>query len=641
MSEPVRHVYDPHAADPAGGGQGPRSRSAAEDPLAELARILGEGAAHPVRPEHVVEVGRRTLPKSPAPAQVSDLEAELFESLRSSVAPEDRVRGDFEREVPRIIPQHPVDDHDIASLRSYAASEPIEDPIVAAPTEPAPVDPRWADYYAYDDGVAAGSYDPAFDPGPAPAVDLDAAFAAEIHRTRRGEPQRPTFDEFDPTEIARAAREASPYAAEDGVILPHSMAEEYEARQLPHESGRSGFKIAAAVVGVLLAGGAALAGWKLYGDPKSRGPVLVQADGKPLKILPDPTKPPPVGEGEVALKRDTNVDGSKIISLQEDPVEHVAGRTPEGREVRVINPGAQRPSSPDQPHTVKTVVVRPDGSIVSDGAQVRGPGGAAPSAAPAPTAPAPEAKAPDVPPVPTVPPTMVPVTTTRVTTQSAAPMLPQAAAIPPSIAVPQTEAAPVAPAGKAVSVPMPIPSPGRPTTAAAPVPTVPVETPTRPVAAPPPVKTVTTTPIVPPKPVAPKPSTTAPQGTGAPMALGPVAPRLASTPQEPPRAAAPPPPTRVAAPTPITPSAAPASGGGEWMVQISASKSEADARRSFSDAQRRFSALSGKALDVQRADLGAKGTYYRARVPAGSRDAAAALCSQIQAQGGQCMVTRR
>ena len=93
-----------------------------------------------------------------------------------------------------------------------------------------------------------------------------------------------------------------------------------------------------------------------------------------------------------------------------------------------------------------------------------------------------------------------------------------------------------------------------------------------------------------------------------------------------------------AAPTPLAPAAA---GGGDWMVQLSATKSEADARRSFADAQRRYSALSGRPLDVQRADLGARGTYYRARVPAGSREAAAALCSQIQSQGGQCMVTRR
>lgn len=616
MSEPMRHAYDPHATGPVDAGQGHRARPMAEDPLAELARILGEGAAHPVRPEHVVEVGRRTLPKSPAPAQISDLEAELFETLRSSVAPEERVRGDFEREVPKIIPQHPVDDHDIASLSGYSGAEAAEDPIVAAPVDPAPVDPRWADFYAYDDGISAGSYDPAFAGGATQAVDLDAAFAAEIHRARGGEAPRPTFDEFDPAAIARAAAEASPYVADEAVILPHSMAEEYEARQLPHEGGRSGFRIAAAVVGLLLVGGGALAGWKVWGDPKARGPVLIQADGQPLKVLPDPTKAATVADGEISLKRDTKVDGSKIVSLQEDPVEHVSGLTPEGREVRVINPGTQRPTSPDQPHTVKTVVVRPDGSIVSEGTQVRPPNGAAPTA-PAPATPGPTAAAPSAPPVPSVPPPMVPVTTTRVTTQPVVPTLPQAASVAqPVPMVPVTpapaEAAPAAPAGTVVDVPMPIPAPPRPAATA-------------------PVRTVTTTPVTPQRPQA---------SAGAPLALGPVAPRLASAPAQP--AAPAPTPARpqptAAAPTPLAPAAA---GGGDWMVQLSASKSEADARRSFADAQRRYSALSGRPLDVQRADLGTRGTYYRARVPAGSREAAAALCSQIQSQGGQCMVTRR
>jgi hypothetical protein len=92
------------------------------------------------------------------------------------------------------------------------------------------------------------------------------------------------------------------------------------------------------------------------------------------------------------------------------------------------------------------------------------------------------------------------------------------------------------------------------------------------------------------------------------------------------------------APTPITPAAG---GSGDWVVQISASKSDVEARRSLTDAQRRFSALAGKSGDVQRADLGTKGTYYRARFAAGSREAAAALCAQVQAQGGSCLVARR
>ena len=627
MSDPMRPVNDLDTASEEAALRRPM-RDAAEDPLAELARILGESTAHPVRPENVVELGRRVLPSKPAPQQITDLEAELFESLRSSVAPEERVRGDFPREMPPIIPQHAVDDHDIASLGAIAAPE---DPMPTPVAREMSPDPRLADYYAYDDGISAGSYDPAFSGAAPEAVDLDAAFAAEIHRGRVGEPPRPTFDDFDTDAIAAAAREASPYVADDAVILPHSDREEFEAQRLPREGGRGGFRIAAVVVGVLLAGGGALAGWKVLGGKTLGGPVVIHADNEPMKVRPDPTRAPQPGDGEVSLKRDTKVDGSRIVSLQEDPVEHVSGRTADGREVRVINPGAQRTTNTDQPRAVKTVVVRPDGSIVSEDGAAAAPQGTPPAASPS-----------AVPPgtaVPTPPPGSAAAPTRTVTTSpvtavppSATPSVPPVPTVPalPNAAAPEAPAMSASPAPvatpQAVAVPVPLPAPPRPV-AAEPARTAAVD-PVKPTA-PAPIKAPT--PVAPPKAVAqPK----APSTSGAPLALGPVAPRLATQTQEPP----------TSAPAPAAPAPAPvaaASASGDWAVQISASKSESDARRSLSDAQRRFSALAGKSGDVQRADLGAKGVYYRARFVAGSREAAAALCAQVQAQGGQCLVAHR
>lgn len=676
MSDPLRQPPVSGQRAPTDPGRGGRNGVVDEDPLAELARILGE-TMHPVRPENLVEVGRRTLPQRPAPQQVSELEAELFETLRASVAPEDRVRGSFEREVAPVIPQHPVDDHDIASIGAWAAPEPEPQPAAvvreapraaprpaapsapaaherlpeayfqqarmmqaAAPVAPQPpaapapaqvrtqteaADPRWADYYAYDDGISAGSYDPAFDhSAPVPAVDLDAAFAAEIRRNRdvpgrEAAAREPTFDDFDQAAIAAAAREASPYADEGAVIRPHSAREEYAARQMPREGGGKGFRIAATLVGLVLLGGGGLAAWKTMGSGGGAGaPAVILADGKPLKILPDPTKAAP-GDDEISLKRDTAVAGSKIVSLQEDPVEHVPGRTSDGREVRVINPGAPRAATADQPHSVKTVVVRPDGSIVSD-------------EPPKPAAPVVSAMPPQAePPMPATPPT---------------PAVPKVSAVPPVAAQPPSmpsalppvpRASPDAPAPiKTVTVTPVQVAPPTPTPApkVTPPPTVPQAAP--PVQATPPVKTVTTTPIVPPKPVAPpKPATTAAPTGGAPMALGAVPPKLASAPQ--PQAA----PPKPVAPPQLAPPPAAASGGGDWMVQLSASGSDAAARSSFAAAQRKHPGLAGKSVDVQRADLGAKGVFFRARVAAGSREAAAALCQQIQSQGGQCMVTHR
>jgi hypothetical protein len=581
-------------------------RAAIDDPLEELARILGETTGFATHPEVPVETGRRgDAPARTVPQQLSALEAELFDELRASVTPDIRVRGDFEREVTPPIPQHPVDDRDIASLRIGAARAEPEPPRSAEGTEA-----QWSDFYAYDDGVAAGSYDPAFagtpEAGPAyapqPAETAHAAYPAHGRSTY----PHATFDEFGREEIAEAAREAAPLVAAEPRIMPHSREEERAAASLPHEDSGRGLKIAVAAMALVLVGGGALAAWKFTGGSGSGEPVLLRADGKPFKTVPE-AKAPTADSGPT-LTADDPKAASRIVSKQEDPVDQVSGRTAEGKEVRLINPGAQRPTS-DVPHTVKTVVVRPDGSIVSDGVALR----AAKTAEPAAESPAPPMQTTAAPPVAAVPPQAPP---------------PSMAGTPPMSdpTPPQPEPTPLA-----TRIPTPKPTPAE--TAPAPAPTPPAPTP---VAAAPKVKTVAVTPITAAKPTV---RTPAPAG-GAPMSLGPVSPKLAATPPAPTAPAAAPRPVATA-PVSIAPPPASGGGGGDYLVQISASGSDAAARASFSAAQRKYSALAGKSVDVQRADLGSKGVYYRARVPAGSRDQANALCAQLKAQGGQCIVVHR
>ncbi|MDK9697487.1 MAG: SPOR domain-containing protein [Siculibacillus sp.] len=609
-------------------------RATMEDPLEELARILGETTGYPARPEPVADAGRRgEMTARPGPQQLSALEAELFDELRASVTPETRVRGEFEREITPPIPQHPVDDHDIASLRIGAGRADAD-----APRSAEGAAAQWSDFYAYDDGVAAGSYDPAFARAPSRAAPVDPDYA-EPARSLRDEPAYPhaTFDEFGRDEIAEAAREAAPLVAAEPRIMPHSRDEERAAARLPHEGGNSGMKIAAAAVALVLVGGGALAAWKYTGGGGGGGePVLVRADGKPFKVVPEPGKPS--AETGPTLTPDDPRAGSRIVSRQEDPVDQVSARTPEGKEVRLVNPGAPRATA-DVPHTVKTVVVRPDGSIVSDGVAVR-PARTAPVAPETPPPVAPEA------PPPTVPPAV---------TQKAPPAPPAPPAMPPMqgaapVAPPPVETRPPAPKPPAAAVPASQTTTPIATRPPAPKPPVAVSPEPPPAATTPPAATVAAPKV---KTVAVTPSTAARPGDGAPMSLGPVGPRLANQPPAT-QQAAPPPPARQAAPPPpaapkpiasapvaITPPPAAAGGSGDFMVQISASGSEGEARNSFAAAQRKYSALAGKSVDVQRADLGAKGVFWRARVPAGSREQAAALCQQLQSQGGQCMVVRR
>lgn len=599
MPEPMRqHPLDPRAPGSPSPNTAQRSvRPLDDDPLEELARILGETGGYPARPETTVEVGRRATPQRAMPQQLSALEAQLFDELRSSVAPEDRVRGDFVREIPPVIPQRPVNDHEIASLRIDDAAEVArmtaraQTAAVAPQAETGRQETPYADYYAYDDGVAAGSYDPAFAPAPPVAPPTQAVHGGGHAQLRSN------FAEFGTDDIAAAAQESSPYAAAEPLIRPHSSAEVRAAARLPKQRSRSVLSTVLATVGILVVGGGAYAGWKFYGsDLVSSGPVSIHADGKPLKVR---GKEQDKGDAQPTLQADAANGASKIYSAQEDPVEQVRGVSPEGKEVRVINPGAQRSNS-DQPHTVKTVIVRPDGSIVTDGgAPVR-------SVAPVRITPEPvqpQAAVPSVPPPATNSGHVSPPTSIDDLTAQAAGGGNRAAA----------QSAPPVPVVKTVPV---VVTPSASQQAAAPK----VAPPAPPVA--PPKVTASTPAPTPPKPVV------APQATtsGTPMALGPTSPRMAS-----------------AAPAATAPSAAPTAptASGDWMVQISASKSDADARRSGADAQKRYSSLAGRSIDVQTANLGEKGTFYRTRFAAGSKEQAAALCQQITSQGGQCMVVRR
>ena len=43
---------------------------------------------------------------------------------------------------------------------------------------------------------------------------------------------------------------------------------------------------------------------------------------------------------------------------------------------------------------------------------------------------------------------------------------------------------------------------------------------------------------------------------------------------------------------------------------------------------------------IRRADLGAKGVYYRVRVGPLTRDAADKICAQLKSGGAECILTR-
>lgn len=110
------------------------------------------------------------------------------------------------------------------------------------------------------------------------------------------------------------------------------------------------------------------------------------------------------------------------------------------------------------------------------------------------------------------------------------------------------------------------------------------------------------------------------------------------------------PPTRVAAapasPSIAAPAAAPAASdqasAGGYFVQVAAQRTQGEAQSAWRATQGKFPGILGNySANIRRADLGDRGIYYRAQVgPFNSKDQANELCQSLRAQGGDCMVQR-
>jgi hypothetical protein len=136
--------------------------------------------------------------------------------------------------------------------------------------------------------------------------------------------------------------------------------------------------------------------------------------------------------------------------------------------------------------------------------------------------------------------------------------------------------------------------------------------------------------------VAPRAAAAAPAaGSNAPMSIvpGQGAPAAAAAPAHPR-----PPRTTVASAS--SAGDAQATSGG-YAVQVSSQRTEGEALAAYRSLRAKYpNLLSGRPM-IRRADLGEKGTFYRALAgPFGTAEEAAALCSNLKAAGGSCIVQR-
>jgi hypothetical protein len=85
-----------------------------------------------------------------------------------------------------------------------------------------------------------------------------------------------------------------------------------------------------------------------------------------------------------------------------------------------------------------------------------------------------------------------------------------------------------------------------------------------------------------------------------------------------------------------------ASGANGYVAVLSSQKTRMDALKAYADMQQKYGdVLANKPADVQEANLGDRGLWYRAVVgPPGSREAANSLCGQLKSAGFTgCWVT--
>jgi hypothetical protein len=355
-------------AFPAGGdydrdGRARSSDNTESDPLAELARLIGQNDPFGGRPP----IGRANLtvqpqarPAEPRPSYDNyDDDSYADPEPEEPPAPPSWMQRAVRQEAPP--PPPPQDDYPSAvhPLQRYAAANP--------PAEPE-------------------DYDPAH------------LFADTPHEQYEHEPHEPDLTRYDEAlyggfDSQTQNAQHDPAYADDGYA---DEEDQFEAVDEPRRRGGMITVVAVLALAVFGVGGAFA--YRTYtGSARSGEPPIIRADAGPTKIIPAPAD-----GGSKVPDRMTSGDGTeKMVSREETPIDPAARSGP-----RVVFPpltpngsmpmptGVVPPSTPpaagapngtfsnNEPHRVRTLSVR--GDAADAGAPA---GAAAPPAAPAKPAP--------------------------------------------------------------------------------------------------------------------------------------------------------------------------------------------------------------------------------------------------------------
>ncbi len=636
-----RHKLEP-AYDPAE-WRDAETGDSGDDPLAELARLVqgieknpgkplrpapprSESSArqqpamryesYPSSPQAEPDPYARAAPVERAPSTpdlASDLEAELMRELQASF---NAVRAPIESPKQSDIPASRFDEVDFDAFAEvhYRRHAPMEAAPPPQPPKtgieslstwreqtrprPRPSGPsfrqRLAESAAESSAPLRTSGDIRYDAADPLASDPEiAAVAAAAESFSHASPERaqPASHGHDP---AYAGAEGG-YGYVPGYgPRAEDAHDDYDEREIRTSSGRRPLILVGGLLGVVLVGAIGFFAITSFTGGDGGPPPLIAADTGPTKVRPEnPGGAASSEQSKLIYDRvggdtaDTALAPDRTVTTVTRPESQ---QTEASREIsRIILPDPTEPPIDDEPAAaaesdtvgpkrVRTVVVRPDGTIVST------------ASAPATAAPVESAPRP------------VEVATADPRAATTAP----AAREIPAPAVPDEPAISDEPDDLGFAddweSDAPLPADDEPVGATAP---------------------------------APAKAAVAP----AEKSTGPISllPKSGSTGSEPARVTS----VEPATAKPVAAAPAPAASGA-YFVQVSAQRSEAAALAAYREVQRRFPGVLGdRDPDIQRADLGSRGVYYRARVAPGlSGSAAVSLCTSLKNAGGDCIVTQ-
>ncbi|EUB95971.1 Sporulation domain-containing protein [Rhizobium sp. CF080] len=491
---------------------------------------------------------------------------------------------------------------------------------------------------------------PASAPARKPEIDIaprGQQAAAEAGRS----PNYTDLDDFE-----RALEEdfrrslTTPLPAAEHEELHYSDADYVATVENARRSVRS-WAVPLALAGVVILGG--VGAYAFFGSSVSNvvsggEPVIIAADNDPIKIAPqNPGGKTVPNQDKAVYDRVAGVSPKDpkqrtLISSNEEPIDVVqktlmpdtlplegendidptdVGETQDPRLLPQDRAAPGNASAEQQPVTVmprkvKTMIVRPDGKLVEQ--EIAAPALAAPETAKLPAAGAKPVETAAA--FPDKAPASVPATPTRTQPLAAPSNAGSAGVLPVS--------APANPAAPAEHVNVVRANPVTPPVAAAPA------QPTPAAAAPAPAAVQAPAPVAPVQASAPAAKAPVPIARPSEQPVNVVA---AVTDQGNVRA-----PGQQTAGVPASaPNQVASLGSGDYVIQIASLPSQAEAQKSYQSLSAKFgSVIGGRGVDIKSAEIAGKGTFYRVRIPAGSKNDAVALCERYRAAGGTCLVGR-